>query len=150
MEKENERKARAILSDRLVSRLDEAFEKKKAPTKDPRCEFVENLEHYISVLGELDEFTVELSNEKRDYHPIIREMEMAFYASDIIDYQYTKTAFDWMKDLKENIRTMTKEQVQSCITFVFRAEYFGEGLMLSYIEDGRLLLLLERLYEIQE
>ena len=84
-----------------------------------------------------------------DYDPVISELEREFFASDLVDYQYGDTATILIDSLPEKLNTMTKKEIGTCLTFIFRGERFCEGHILSYLENGMLVALLRRLADIE-
>ncbi len=134
----------AILTQELLEKIDIAMGRREAPKKTHEDIFQKKLPHFIEQLSN-GTFVSENRDGSLAYLPYIHEMTEAFYMSDIVDYQYMKSAPELMKGMPDILKSLTKEQLKSCITFVFRSEHFGEGQMLHYLEDGTLLALMQRL-----
>ena len=113
-----------------------------------KTNFMNNLSAYIEFLSK-GEYVHRHENGRGEYFAEIQEIISAFYASDLIDYEYMRTAPELMQNLSQTIDTLTLEQVKSCITFVIRSEHFGEGLLLGFLENGTLLSLCKRLLDLQ-
>lgn len=83
------------------------------------------------------------------YDPIIIELEREFFASDLVDYHYGDTAPILINSLSKKLDAMTKKEIGTCLTFIFRGERFCEGHILCYLENGMLVALLRRLANIE-
>ena len=134
----------AILTQELLERIDIAMGRREEPKKTREDIFLKKLPYFIEQLSN-GTYVCETPDGSLAYLPYIHEMTEAFYLSDIVDYQYMKSAPDLMKGMPDILQKLTQEQLKSCITFIFRSEHFGEGQMLHYLEDGTLLALIKRL-----
>ena len=110
--------------------------------------FRNNLNHYIEFLSK-GNFVIHDKLGRGTYIPEIYDMMRDFYQSDVVDYNYMRTTSPMMENWTPLIDTMTEAQVCAFITMIFRSEHFGEGTMLSFIENGSMQALCIRLLELQ-
>ena len=82
------------------------------------------------------------------YSSVVHEMVEEFFASDLVDYNYNETAPKLLDNFDAMIHTMTVKQVGSCLTYIFRVDRFCEGLILTNLENGRIVALFKRLLEL--
>ena len=85
-----------------------------------------------------------------EYDSIIYELGREFFKSNLVDYNYLENARFILDNFDAMIHSMSAEQIGTCFTFIYRGERFSDGLILSHIENGRILALLVRLLEILE
>lgn len=121
--------------------------------------FMENLQKYIDAIentncGQLicGKTTADgaLIMPYADYSTIIYEMMKEFFATDIVNYNYLETARELLDNFDVMIHTMTAKQVGTCLTYIFRGERFCEGLILTHLQNGKIVACLKRLMELDE
>ena len=118
----------------------------------------EQLEKYIAAIDGKKCGTMHGSKKTKDgvlmmpfahYDPVIRELEHDFFESDLVDYHYGDTAPALIDSLPAGLDNLSKQEIGTCLTFIFRGERFCEGHIISYLENGILVALLRRLVEIE-
>ena len=78
------------------------------------------------------------------YKPFIRVLEKDILESDLLDQQYLSN-IEAVRGL--DISKLTRRQIGTYLTYIFRAERFSEGAILKHAENGILPRLLRRLLE---
>ena len=82
----------------------------------------------------------------------IHKFEEVFFNSELVNRNYGErmTEKNWWEEnvMEQDISTMTKEDVGTCITAIFRQERFCDGTIQRFLENGILFKLLEHLKNI--
>jgi len=79
----------------------------------------------------------------------IHKFEELFFSSELVDYNYGEKMSEknwWEERVMDNdISSMSKEEVGTCITAIFRQERFCDGTIQHFLENGIIIKLLDRL-----
>ena len=86
-----------------------------------------------------------------DYDDVIIDLMDDFFESDMVDYEYRRNSEGLIYGREcdaARIATMTRAEVGTCLTYILRGERFCTGFIKSFLDNGVLVALLQRLSEI--
>ncbi len=88
-----------------------------------------------------------------EYPREISDFQRIFFNSDLVDIEYDRTMDErgWYneKKLAGDIAAMSKKDVGTCLTAIFRGERFCAGLINEYVKNGIIIEILKHLSEIE-
>lgn len=85
-----------------------------------------------------------------DYDDVIIDLMEDFFESDMVDYEYQRNSEGLIYGREcdaARIATMTRAEVGTCLTYILRGERFCTGIIKSFLDNGVLVALLQRLSE---
>ena len=85
-----------------------------------------------------------------DYDDVINDLMKDFFESDMVDYDYHRNSnrlLDGRECDAARIATMTRAELGTYLTYILRGERFCTGIIKSFLDNGVLVALLQRLSE---
>jgi len=121
--------------------------------KTDLTKYTKFFEEYRKTLENPEDIATDEIKLYAEYPREIRDFQGIFFNSDLVDYQYNLTMDErgWYNENKllKDIAAMSKKDVGTCLTAIFRGERFCAGLINEYVKNGILIDILKRLSEIE-